>query len=347
MTDNFNIDSHNSEDFQDIETYEEAKQKSKEVSKPQSEESKLGKKLLIKGIAKRLSCLIPKPTTPSTQIKQNQSPYEDYEIKDELYSSENITVYHVLHKSTRVLFSMKKIITRSSEEQSMILDEAHLHLSAQHSNIIRYHSVYVYRNAVFIVQETHDGILSDLVRSKAGYISEKIMSFICKEVLKGLSYLHSQGRVHRDIKSCNVLISKNGSVKLGDFGYAAQTVEEDLRRDHNPSWMAPELVSGDDYNESADIWALGILVIEMAEGAPPYEGLMFDEVVVRIVENPPPRLQNKLKWSKDINQFLSLCLRKEPKERPNAQGMLSHGFIEDNDEETAQDQFAEFYRDCL
>ena len=301
----------------------------------------------MKGISKRLSCLLPKPITPSDRILQNQSPYDQYEIKDELYSSENITDYHVLHKSTRILFSMKKIVTRSNEEKSMILEEAHLHLLAHHNNIIRYHSVYVYRNAIFIIQDTHDGILSDLNRSKAGYISEKIMSFICKEVLKGLSYLHSQNRVHRDIKSSNVLISKNGSVKLGDFGYAAQTIEEDLVKDHNPSWMAPELVSGEDYNESADIWALGILVIEMAEGAPPYDGLGYDDVVTRILENPPPRLQNKLKWSKDINQFLSLCLRKEPKERPNAEGMLSHGFIEDNDEETAQEQFAEFYKDTF
>jgi p21-activated kinase 1 len=322
---------------------EELKQE-KIKDQPASSTIKLAtsKSIIQRAIAKRLSCLIPKSLDPNLQIIDNRSPYEKFEVVDELYTSEGATVYQVADKSTRVNFNMK-----SESEKQLILDEARLHLSTNHFNIIRYLSVFIYKNAVYIIQEKHDGILSDLLKQKAGYLSEKLMSYVCKEILQGLTFLHSQGRIHRDVKSTNVLLTRSGNVKLGDFGYAAQAFEEEMLLKANPSWMAPEIIEGSEYDQTVDVWALGILLIEMAEGSPPYEGERFEDVMDSILTNPAPRLKNKLKWSKDISQFLSLCLRKEPKERPAAEGLLHHTFIEDNDEQTTPEQFAEFYIESL
>ena len=106
--------------------------------------------------------------------------------------------------------------------------------------------------------------LTDLILSKAGKIPEEVMSFILYEVLNGLICLHNNHRIHRDIKSDNILLSLNGDVKLGDFGYAAQlTTDQDHRKSivGTPSWMAPELANGSGYDIKVDIWSLGIVVL--------------------------------------------------------------------------------------
>lgn len=300
-----------------------------------------------RSLRKRISSLMNKPNLASQFSVLTENPLDSYQVLEELYSTSSVTVNTVKKKSDSQIFSMKKLRPKDAEERSLILQEAFLHLTSIHQNILKYHTVYEYQSYLYVLVEKHDGLLYDLVKSQAGYISEKFMSYICKEILKGLYYLHSNSRIHRDIKSQNVILSKTGEVKLGDFGYTGQIADENFFSHCNPSWMAPELILGSDYNESVDLWALGIVLFEIAEGVPPYEG-ENDEVIMRnIVESPPPRLRNKLKWSKDITNFLSLCLRKEPTERLSAKELLQHPFIEDNDEQTAQEQFSEYYNSVV
>ena len=272
-----------------------------------------------------------------------EDPLSNYQIEEQLYTSDNITVFTVKSLGNGKKFSMKKILPKDNEERANIFQEANLHLTTFHSNLIKYHAVYSFEGYFWIILESHEGILYDLLVGSAGYIPEKQMSYMCKEILKGLDYLHSAGRIHRDIKSRNVVLFQNGDVKLGDFGYAAQVAEEYNSAKHNPSWMAPELIKGEDYNESVDLWSLGILLLEMAEGSPPYDGESYEVVMQNILVNPAPKLRNKLKWSKDMTNFLSLCLRKSPIERLSAKSLLMHPFIEENDEQTSKEQFADYY----
>ena len=273
------------------------------------------------------------------------NPIESYLIESQHHSSSNITFFSIIGLKDRKQFSMKRILPKSNEEQVLILQEVSLHLTSRHDNILRYYDVYIYEAYIWIILEDCRSTLFDLIRLQVGFIPEKQMSFICKQVLLGLDYLHSEGRVHRDVKSRNVVISENGNLKLGDFGYTAQVNdEEDLGV--NPSWMAPELVLDKKYTEKVDIWALGILVLEMAEGVP-YEGESYDLVMNKIINSPPPRLANKFKWSKEINNFLSLCLRKDPAERLSAASLLSHPFIEEHDDQGSVHQFNEYFKQLI
>lgn len=316
------------------------------IPEANNEESKIRyekRASLIKGAAKKLSVFVLNPAMDVQSHILRENPLNAYEIEEQLYSNENFTVFTVKSLSNNQTYSMKKILPKDNEERANIFEEANMHLTNFHSNLIKYHAVYSFENYFWIILEKHEGILFDLLSSRAGFIPEKHMSYVCKEILKGLDYLHTTGRIHRDIKSRNVVIFHNGKVKLGDFGYAAQVGEEYNMAKQNPSWMAPELILGKDYNESVDLWSLGILLLEMAEGSPPYEGENYDTVMQNIITNPAPKLRNKLKWSKDMTNFLSLCLRKEPIERLSAKSLLMHPFIEENDEQTSTEQFAEYY----
>ncbi|KAK1858592.1 hypothetical protein I4F81_001193 [Pyropia yezoensis] len=106
-------------------------------------------------------------------------------------------------------------------------------------------------------------------------LPEPLIAYILAEVLAGLAALHRTGRIHRDVKSDNTLVATDGRVKVGDFGFAAEVPPGGARHTvvGTPFWMAPEVIRGDPYGAAADVWAAGILAIELADGAPPHLGL--------------------------------------------------------------------------
>jgi len=118
---------------------------------------------------------------------------------------------------------------------------------------------------------------------------------------------------------------------LTDFGYAAQLTKSFVKRNTvvgTPYWMAPELIRGHDYGTKVDIWSLGIMLIEMAEGEPPYMEYPPLRALFLITTKGIPPLKDQNKWSRDFHDFLQKCLDVKVQTRPEAAELLRHPFLQ-------------------
>jgi serine/threonine protein kinase len=178
------------------------------------------------------------------------------------------------------------------------------------------------------------GSLQDIY-NVTGPLSESQIAYVCRETLKGLHYLHSMGKMHRDIKGANILLTDEGDVKLADFGVSAQITATLAKRKSfigTPYWMAPEVAAVErkgGYNQQCDIWAVGITAIEFAELQPPNFNLHPMRALFIMSKSgfKPPTLKDKDKWSSNFHSFIKIALTKNPKKRPSADKLLEHQFF--------------------
>uniref|UniRef100_A0A2K6A5W0 non-specific serine/threonine protein kinase n=1 Tax=Mandrillus leucophaeus TaxID=9568 RepID=A0A2K6A5W0_MANLE len=199
----------------------------------------------------------------------------------------------------------------------------------QHENVVEMYNSYLVGDELWVVMEfLEGGALTDIVTHTR--MNEEQIAAVCLAVLQALSVLHAQGVIHRDIKSDSILLTHDGRVKLSDFGFCAQVSKEVPRRKSlvgTPYWMAPELISRLPYGPEVDIWSLGIMVIEMVDGEPPYFNEPPLKAMKMIRDNLPPRLKNLHKVSPSLKGFLDRLLVRDPAQRATAAELLKHPFL--------------------
>ncbi|KAM8847778.1 mitogen-activated protein kinase kinase kinase kinase 4 isoform 1-T1 [Synchiropus picturatus] len=253
-------------------------------------------------------------------------------------------VYKGCHVKTGQMAAIKVMEVTEEEEEEIKLEINMLKSYSHHRNIATYYGAFVKKSPAgrdhqlwLVMEYCGAGSVTDLVKkTKGNCLKEDWISYICREVLRGLSHLHSHHVIHRDIKGQNVLLTENAEVKLVDFGVSAQLDKTVGRRNTfigTPYWMAPEVIACDEnteatYDYRSDLWSLGITALEMAEGAPPLCDMHPMRALFLIPRNPPPKLKSK-KWSKRFLSFVDSCLVKNHLHRPTTDALLRHAFIRD------------------
>ncbi|KAA0192326.1 hypothetical protein HAZT_HAZT004430, partial [Hyalella azteca] len=206
----------------------------------------------------------------------------------------------------------------------------------QHANVVRLLEAYHWEGCLWMYLEFCDGgavdsIMVDLDRP----LTEEQISYITHHLLQALDYVHRHRVIHRDIKAGNVLLTTDGGVKLADFGVSAKNKNTMDKRGTfigTPYWLAPEVIKCETiidskYDYKADIWSLGITLIEFAQMDPPYHEVSPLRVLLKIQKSDPPKLDCPSKFSRDFNDFIASCLVKNPDERPDARQLMNHPFV--------------------
>uniref|UniRef100_A0AAY4E595 non-specific serine/threonine protein kinase n=1 Tax=Denticeps clupeoides TaxID=299321 RepID=A0AAY4E595_9TELE len=253
-------------------------------------------------------------------------------------------VYKGRHVKTGQLAAIKVMDVTEEEEDEIKLEINMLKSYSHHRNIATYYGAFVKKSTAghddqlwLVMEYCGAGSVTDLVKkTKGNALKEDWIAYICREVLRGLSHLHSHHVIHRDIKGQNVLLTENAEVKLVDFGVSAQLDRTIGRRNTfigTPYWMAPEVIACDEnpnstYDYRSDLWSLGITALEMAEGAPPLCDMHPMRALFLIPRNPPPKLKSR-KWSRKFHTFVDSCLVKNYLHRPTTETLLRHSFIRD------------------
>jgi serine/threonine protein kinase len=227
-----------------------------------------------------------------------------------------------------------KVIEDQAENVEALLKEIAFLEACKNDHIVQYKGTYQMMAQTCIAMEYMcGGSLNDIMEVCDKTFEEEEIAVVMREALYGLHYLHSNNKIHRDIKSGNILVNELGECKLADFGVSCEVESQAERRRTiigTPYWMAPEVLQAKDkggYDSKSDIWSLGITAMELAKGVPPHSDMHPMRVIFKIPHVAAPKLPDPDNWSQAFMDFIAACLTKDFNVRPSAEELLKHKFI--------------------
>ncbi|KAF9678659.1 hypothetical protein SADUNF_Sadunf07G0057900 [Salix dunnii] len=263
--------------------------------------------------------------TPSSHFLQSKTLDNKYILGDEIGKGAYGRVYKGLDLENGDFVAIKQVSLENIAQEDL-----NIIMNLNHKNIVKYLGSLKTKTHLHIILEyVENGSLANIIKpNKFGPFPESLVAFYIAQVLEGLVYLHEQGVIHRDIKGANILTTKEGLVKLADFGVATKLTEADVNTHSvvgTPYWMAPEVIEMSGVCAASDIWSVGCTVIELLTCVPPYYDLQPMPALFRIVQDDNPPIPDSL--SPDITDFLCQCFKKDATQRPDAKTLLSHPWI--------------------
>ncbi|XP_064458543.1 dual specificity mitogen-activated protein kinase kinase 7-like [Ornithodoros turicata] len=248
-------------------------------------------------------------------------------------------VVKMRHRATGKVLAVKQMRRSGNrEENKRITMDLEVVLRCQDCpHIVQCLGYLMTEGEVWICMELMATCLDKLLRRlRPCALPERILGKTAVGVLKALHYLKERhGLIHRDVKPSNVLLDRDGTVRLCDFGISGRLVDSKARTRSAgcAAYMAPERIdppdpTKPDYDIRADVWSLGISMVELATGQFPYKDCKTDfEVLSRVLQDEPPSLPEDRSFSPEFCSFVKECLTKDYRERPKYRKLLEHPFI--------------------
>ncbi|XP_033957358.1 STE20-like serine/threonine-protein kinase isoform X3 [Pseudochaenichthys georgianus] len=269
-------------------------------------------------------------------VHRDVNPEEIWDIIGELGDGAFGKVFKAQNKQNGTLAAAKVIDTKTEDELEDYMVEIEILASCDHHHIVKLLDAFYFEGKLWILIEfcaggAVDAIMLELERA----LTEPQIRVVCRQTLEALTYLHDNKVIHRDLKAGNILLSLEGEVKLADFGVSAKNTKTLQRRDSfigTPYWMAPEVVMCETskdrpYDFKADIWSLGVTLIELAQIEPPNHEMNPMRVLLKIAKSEPPTLMHPSRWSPEFNDFLRKALDKNVDNRWGTLQLLQHPFV--------------------
>lgn len=279
-------------------------------------------------------------------VKNSRGQYKEFAwIKGEMIGKGSFgAVYLCLNVTTGEMMAVKQVeVPKYGSQNEAMLNtvealraEVSTLKNLDHLNIVQYLGFEVKDNINSLFLEyVAGGSVGSLIRMY-GKFDERMIKHLTTQVLSGLSYLHSRGILHRDMKADNLLLDQDGVCKISDFGISRKSQDiysnSEMTMRGTVFWMAPEMVdTAQGYSAKVDIWSVGCVVLEMLAGKRPWSNLEVVAAMFKIgkSKSAPPIPEDTLTLiSQSGKDFLDSCFEVNPEERPTADQLLRHPFLQ-------------------